>query len=282
MVEKRHAFPFTKMHGQGNDFVVIDARKLDLPAPDTLAKQACERRFGIGGDGLVLILPSDSADVRMDMYNPDGSAAQTCGNALCCLGRYLLRDVPGKLTIDTAAGTTPVALTKEAEGVWISVGMGQPRYTSPQLPETDENGRCVVAVNGLEVDLTPVSMGNPHGVIFTEATYMKVMRQVAEALTSRTDIFPEEANIELVTVQSRRAVTVEVHERGAGWTHACGSGACAVLAAGVRRGYLDSEIALHFPGGTVRVQQEAKTGGVTYTGRAHYVAEGLGYFRRER
>lgn len=273
------ALSFLKMHGQGNDFVVFDARGTALPAlPELpeLARRACDRHYGIGGDGLVLLAVSTRADYRMVMLNPDGSLSETCGNALCCLARLVLEQPGRSCSIETGAGVSACRL-EEREGVlWSCIGMGRARFVDErQLPATDAQGRAELWLEGQAILLYPVSMGNPHGVVFGEQMSPKVFRGLAQEISVQP-AFPAQANISHVTVHSPGEVEVLVYERGAGWTQACGSAACAVLAAGVASGRLSQEIGLRFPGGTVRVRQD-DGGEITYCGQGVLVARGEWY-----
>jgi len=254
------ALPFTKLQGCGNDYVVVDALRHPVGDPAALARAVTDRRRGVGADGLLLALPSESADVRMRMFNPDGSEAEMCGNGLRCLARFaaqrgLVPD-PAVLRVETGAGVLDVRIREEAgRPLLVSVDMGPPRLERAEIPMLGEPGRVVdepLAVGGENVDLTAVSMGNPHAVLFVEDVAAAPLSQVGPRLENHT-AFPRRTNVEFVQVLSRSEVRQRTWERGVGETQACGTGACAVVVAGVLSGRTDRAVTVHLVGGDLDV-----------------------------
>jgi len=262
---------FTKMHGLGNDFVVLVPAQIgDQDWPD-LARRMCDRHFGIGADGILLVLPSASADFRMRMFNPDGSEAEMCGNGIRCFGKFVLEngfwDSP-ELTVDTLAGLQRLRLHVQNGKVdSVEVDMGLPR-----APATDQ--RLVIRVNGEDLALTQVSMGNPHAVAFLEAPVQDYPLTTIGPLVEKDPAFPMRTNFEIVNVLSRDRVRVRVWERGAGITLACGTGACAAAVAARLRGHTDESVIVQLPGGDLRVAWPGPGKSVLMTGPATTVFAG--------
>ncbi len=232
---------FTKMHGIGNDYVYIncvagpaEARTESCPAdPATLAREVSDRHTGIGGDGLILILPSEKADFRMRMFNADGSEGRMCGNGTRCIGKYVydhgLTDRE-KITLETLSGVKYLTLHKGADGkvAEVTVDMGAPAFAPADIPvnaPATENIEVETATAG-PVRLTAVSMGNPHAVAFVDEITDALVFETGKEL-ERHAIFPERANIEFARVISPDEIEMRVWERGSGETMACGTGACA-------------------------------------------------------
>jgi len=244
---------FVKMHGLGNDFVVMEDLGYTTEKYSSLAKNICLRRWSVGSDGLVVIQESDHADVFMLMFNPDGSEAEMCGNALRCVAKYM-HGKSGKrnFTVETRAGL------KKAEIIakdCIRVDMGHPEWESQLIPVQGENRTVlgeVVEVEGNNLNFTAVSMGNPHCVIFVE-DIKKIPWQRWGSLLERHPFFPKGVNVEFVQIIEANLVKVKVWERGAGATLACGSGACAVAVAGIYSEKISSPVEVNLPGGTLRV-----------------------------
>lgn len=278
---------FVKMHGAGNDYVYIDcfgpsAYIADSEGLPELARAVSDRHFGVGGDGLVLILPSGVADARMRMFNADGSEAQMCGNASRCVGKYLydsgLTDKT-EITLETAAGIKVLRLHLGVDGAVesVTVDMGIPELTAERVP-----ARCGTEVmkehevrlaDGRRYRVTAVSMGNPHGVIFTDGiTDAMVLGDGPEL--ERHEVWPEKANIEFVEVKDRGHVRMRVWERGTGETLACGTGSCAVAVAGALCGLTDRRVEVELTGGVLTIEWDEATGHVMMTGPATLVASG--------
>ncbi len=264
------------MHGIGNDFIIIDGFRQQPPEPLALARRLCDRRFGIGADGLILALPSEAADVRMRVINADGSEPEMCGNGIRCLGKYLYDSGLCRkeaMTVETLAGV--LALTVEAEGGEarrLTVDMGAPVFEPAQIPVDAEGNPVALEVGGRRLSLYCVSMGNPHAVTFDLFPGNEEFRRLG-ALLERHPAFPRRANVEFCRVNASGGADVRVWERGDGPTLACGTGACAVLAAGVRLGLLSREADIALPGGALRIRW-ADDGHLYMTGPAETVFVG--------
>jgi len=272
---------FTKMHGAGNDYVYIDGYHETLADPAELARLVSNRHFGIGGDGLILILPSTVADVRMRMFNSDGSEAEMCGNGLRCVAKYafdhgLVSSLA--ITVETGAGLLPVTMFTNAAGrvERVRVNMGRPRLARAEIPMTGPPTERVIDHELRVLDRTfrisCVSMGNPHCVIFVDdvagfpvATY--------GPLIELHELFPRRTNVEFVEVLSLGEVRQRTWERGAGETLACGTGASAVAVAGVLTGRTGNRLLNHLAGGDLELSWDG-TGDVFMTGPAVEVFSG--------
>lgn len=272
---------FTKMHGLGNDFIVVAGeRQLPEDAPE-LALRLCNRFFGIGADGLVYILPSDNADFRMRIINSDGSEAEQCGNAIRCVAKYVfdngLTDKE-EMTIETlGAGVQKVQLTVEGGKVsTVRVDMGQPILAGLQVPTTVNADRVVehpIEVDGKEFKFTAVSMGNPHCVIYVDDAVNFELEKWGPKLETHP-MFPRKINVEFVTVNSRGQADMRVWERGAGPTLACGTGACATLVASVLTGATDRSAVVSLKGGDLFIEWNEDNNHVYMTGPAAEVFRG--------
>jgi len=248
---------FTKMHGIGNDFIIIDGFRQPTPRPDALARRLCDRHTGIGADGLILALPSDAADARMRIFNADGSEPEMCGNGIRCLGKFLYDGGLCRnrtMTIETLAGVMTLALEVEGDRAKrLTVDMGAPVFDPAKIPVNAESNEITLEVEGRTLRFFCVSMGNPHAVTFDLYPEGDEFTRLG-ALLERHSAFPRRANIEFCRVNESGGADVRVWERGAGPTLACGTGACAVLAAGASRGLLPREADIRLPGGTLRVR----------------------------
>ncbi|WP_418790506.1 diaminopimelate epimerase [Phosphitispora sp. TUW77] len=271
---------FTKMQGLGNDFILVDSIKDDISEDlGELSRKVCDRHFGIGGDGLVLILPSREADIRMRIFNPDGSEPEMCGNAIRCFARYVYEhNIVRKkvLTVETLAGLIVPELILESEkAVSVRVDMGKPRLERGLIPMEGPEGKVVnetVAVDKEKYRVTCVSMGNPHCIIFVDDVNNVSLAQVGPSLESHP-VFPKKTNVEFVQVINNQEVNMRVWERGAGETLACGTGACATGVACVLNGLTDKKIMVHLAGGDLVIEW-ADNGHVYMTGPAEYVFTG--------
>ena len=238
--------PFVKMHGLGNDFVVLDSRADPVPAMDArLAAALADRHTGIGCDQLILIEPSDRADFRMRIFNADGSEVAACGNATRAVG--LLHGGPAR--IETLAGlleTTP------DDGA-IAVDMGEPRFGWDEIPLAYAMDTLTMPV-GWEALENPVAVnvGNPHAIFFVADTDAVDLARLGP-LIEQDPLFPERVNVNVATVDSRTAIRLRVWERGAGLTLACGTGACATAVAAMRRGLVDRTVRVTLPGGPLTI-----------------------------
>ena len=271
------------MHGAGNDYVYVDCFNQPLPEnPTQLAQQIAHRRFGVGADGLILIRPSETADARMQMFNADGSEGEMCGNGIRCVAKFVhdhgLAQKP-QLRIDTGAGTLDLSLTLGDDGLVdaVTVDMGQPILEAKDVPTTlVDHGQVVdlpVTFAGQTVNVTCVSMGNPHCVVFVEEATDALVLGLGPVIENDPR-FPNRVNIEFVEVVSPSEVRQRTWERGSGETWACGTGASAVCVAGVLTGKTEREILNHLLGGDLTLKWDAESGHVMMTGGASEVFTG--------
>lgn len=295
---------FTKMHGIGNDYVYINCLKEAVEHPGALAKRVSDRHKGIGSDGLVLIMPSDKADFRMRMFNPDGSESQMCGNAARCVGKYVFDNgLTAKTTValETKAGIKQLQLFPENGKIkTVCVDMGEPILRASDIPVIHTGERVIDCAGERPIDypvkrlincteerlidylvdfsfgkyrITCVSMGNPHTVLFVENTAELVLEDIGKKIESFW-LFPERTNVEFVEILSPQKACVRVWERGTGETQACGTGACAVLVAGVLTGRLGRKATIMLPGGSLQIEWRVSNNHVYMTGDATTVYKG--------
>ncbi|WP_274650502.1 diaminopimelate epimerase [Paenibacillus humicola] len=272
---------FTKMHGLGNDFIIVAGEQALPEGVSDLAERLCNRFFGIGADGLVYILPSEKADFRMRIINSDGSEAEQCGNAIRCVAKYVydngLTDNT-ELTIETlGAGVQKVVLTVEdGKTKTVRVDMGEPILNGLQVPTTIDAEPVLnakVEADGREFLFTAVSMGNPHCVIFVDDAVNFDLHTWGPKLEVHP-LFPRKINVEFVTVRSRDYADMRVWERGAGPTLACGTGACATLVASVLNGKTDRKATVSLKGGDLLIEWNESDNHVYMTGPAAEVYRG--------
>jgi len=273
---------FIKIHGLGNDFVLVDALRQDLKLArelSDLARIVCERHTGIGADGLVIILPSKTADARIRFFNPDGSEAQMCGNAIRCVARYLYEHalVSRKvIRVETLAGIIQPEIVLEGNRVsGIRVDMGEPRLERGQIPMVGPSGRVIgepLLIGGQVYSITALSMGNPHCVIFVQDVEQVPLSQTGPQVETHP-AFPERTNVEFVEVINSGELKMFVWERGAGPTLACGTGACAVAVAGALNGFTQRDVRVHLPLGYLHIEW-ARNNHVYMTGPAQEVFSG--------
>ena len=271
---------FTKMHGAGNDYVYVNAFQERLPADiPALARAVSDRHFGIGGDGLVLIAPSERADARMRMFNADGSEAEMCGNAVRCVAKYLFdHEIARKeeLAIETGRGVlTLQVLTEKGRAERVRVNMGAPILKSADIPTMlpgDPPLRAPLDVAGRRLEVTCVSMGNPHCVVFVDEITDEWVHGVGPQI-ERHPAFPRRVNAEFIQIVSRSEMNMRVWERGSGETLACGTGACAATVAAVLNDLTDRTVLCHLPGGDLTLEW-SESGDVYMTGPATEVFSG--------
>lgn len=278
---------FIKMHGAGNDYVYINAFSQSLPYDlSRLAICISDRHRGIGSDGLVLIMPSDVADFRMRMFNADGTEAQMCGNASRCIGKYVYDNgLTAKtcITLETLSGVKVLNLQLGSDDLVksVTVDMGKPILTAEKIPvlSSDSTNMYIskqCEVNGECYDITAVSMGNPHGVIFVDEITDYHVFTVGKNLECNK-IWPEKANIEFANIISRSEIQMRVWERGTGETMACGTGACATVVAAILNGFTEREVDVKLLGGVLHIKWDEVNGHVYMTGNATTVAKGVFY-----
>jgi diaminopimelate epimerase len=276
---------FTKMQGAGNDYVYVDC--FSQPVPDDipeLARRISDRRFGVGGDGLILICPSERADAEMRMYNADGSYGEMCGNGIRCVAKYVYdhgiqrRDV---LKIESAGRVLSLDLAvRRGKVEQVKVDMGEPILIPAEIPTTlrsaDSNERAIdvpVSIGGREFKVSSLSMGNPHCVVFVDELTDDWVLKTGPQIEVDAH-FPKRVNVEFAQVESRRSLRQRTWERGSGETLACGSGACAVCVAGVLSGRCDRKVQIHLRGGDLSIQWDDASNHVFMTGPAVEVFSG--------
>jgi len=272
---------FTKMHGAGNDYVYVDGFAEAVADPAVLARAVSDRHRGIGGDGLILILPSARADVRMRMFNSDGSEAEMCGNGLRCVAKYAYdHGLVEKfaITIETGAGVLPVEMFANAAGrvERVRVNMGRPRLSRAEIPMTGLAAERVIDQELQVLDrsfrINCVSMGNPHCVIYVDDVASFPVATYGPAIEHH-ELFPRRTNVEFVQVLSAGEVRQRTWERGAGETLACGTGAAAVTVAGLLTGRTGNRLLNHLTGGDLELTWDG-AGAVFMTGPAVEVFTG--------
>ena len=271
---------FIKMEGAGNDYIYFDCLNEPLASPETLAVRLSDRHMGIGGDGIVLICPSDIADAKMRMFNADGSEGKMCGNAIRCVAKYLYDKGLVKkmtMTIDTLSGIKTVSLVKmNGEVQMATVDMGPALLSPASIPAKFGGDRIVsepITVGGEEYRITCVSMGNPHGVVFCNPDSLDL--EVVGPLFEHHEKFPERLNTEFIKVIDRNTLKMRVWERGSGETWACGTGACAAAVAAVENGFCPKgeEITVKLRGGDLVIRYTDET--VYLTGGAEKIYDGV-------
>ena len=285
---------FTKMHGLGNDYIYVNTFDQPTPAdPAALSVRVSDRHFGIGSDGLILVMPSTVADARMRMFNADGSESEMCGNGLRCVAKYVHDHgiaVKPRLTLETGRGVLTVDLeVRDGKADRVRVDMGAPILDAARIP-TILPGDPVVnvplidlppnlpvgwaAACGLDPRMTCVSVGNPHVVIYCGDVAEVPLDLVGPVLETAT-VFPKRINVHFVQVHSPGEVTMRTWERGSGVTLACGTGACAVAVAGVLTGRTGRKLLAHLPGGDLELEWAEDAGPVFMTGPATEVFSGV-------
>jgi diaminopimelate epimerase len=270
---------FTKMHGLGNDFIVIDCREHHIPEffdwPD-FAKRYCDRRFGIGADQILLLYSSQIADFGMKIFNADGTEVEMCGNGIRCLAKYIWdkglseKDI---LEIETLAGI----IMPEKDGEMVRVDMGRAILDPEEIPVNIESEPPIMdhplKILDREFKITCVSMGNPHAVVFLDEDISDFPVSLYGPQIENHPIFPKRTNVEFVNVKNRAEVSMRVWERGSGETMACGTGASAVGVASMLKGFTDKKVTVHLPGGNLVIEWDI-VGPVYMTGPAIEVFEG--------
>lgn len=272
---------FTKMHGTGNDYIYVNGFEEKLENPSEAAVKLSDRRFGIGSDGLILILPSDVADCRMEMFNADGSIGKMCGNGIRCVAKYVYdrglvkKDV---LRVETRSGVKTLQLrVEDGKVASVRVNMGQPELDPEKIPVLFSKDRMVdeevYTPSGNVWRVTCVSMGNPHAVIFVDDVEGLNLSAIGPEMEKHA-MFPERANIEFAQVTGSHEVQMRVWERGSGETLACGTGACACAVASVLTGKADRDVTVHLRGGDLHVFWDPDTDDVYMEGPAAFVFDG--------
>ena len=272
---------FTKMHGLGNDYVCINCFRERVEDPSGFARTLCDRHYGIGADGLILICPSKVSDFKMEIYNSDGSVAGMCGNGIRCLGKYVYDyRLTGKetLSIETKSGIRNMHLhIQDGKACGAMVDMGVPRLNAHSIPILSEKDLVIndpIEVQKKNYRMTGISMGNPHAVIFSEEINGMSLEETGRELEFHPR-FPERANIEFCHVTARDRMEIRVWERGVGETLACGTGACAAVVASVLNDLTDEEVIVKLLGGELSVRWDRKVNHVFLEGPAVKVFDGV-------
>ena len=287
---------FTKMHGCGNDYVYINCFEEKIDNPEELAIRLSDRHFGIGGDGVIFIRPSEVADCMMDMYNLDGSRGKMCGNGIRCVGKYAYDHgiaTRPEIKVETLSGIKTLKFFTGADGKveTVSVDMGKAIFAPREIPlnisylskdielqsETEDSSTCIkkfpLVINNREFQFTFVSMGNPHAVTFIDDTASLKIEDYGP-IAETHEIFPEKANIEFIQVVDRTHINMRVWERGSGETFACGTGACAAVVACVENGLTENEVEVKLLGGILKIKYDRATREVIMNGPAVEVFSG--------
>jgi diaminopimelate epimerase len=275
----RRELRFTKMHGAGNDFVVLDGLRDALPPIEPIAARLCDRHFGIGADQLLVVRPSSSADFRMEIWNADGSQVEMCANGIRAFYKYL-RDHGhtdrAEIGVETLSG---VVRPRWAGADRVTVDMGRPILAPAKIPTTLAAGDRPVldvplAVAGETLRVSSVSIGNPHAVIYVDDPDAAPVERWGPAIEHHP-AFPKRVNVEFVRVLDRRRIAQRTWERGAGETLACGSGACAVAVVSMLRGVADREVRIELRGGVLEISWPTDDAHVEMTGPAAEVFVGV-------
>jgi len=269
------------MHGLGNDFVIINALgKEDLQDFPSLARWVCNRRFGIGADGLILVLPSSIAHLKMRIFNPDGSEPEMCGNGIRCFARYVYEEriVKDKeLQVETLAGIIrPELIFEDNKVKGIKVNMGRPRLERNEIPMNGKGSPVTdepIEIAGEIWRGTCVSMGNPHCVFFVEDVAKAPVSRVGPEVEHHS-LFPQRTNVEFIEIINEDELKMRVWERGAGETMACGTGACAAAVAGVLTGRSNRKVTVHLAAGDLQIEWLPEDNNVYMTGPAEEVFRG--------
>jgi len=271
---------FTKMHGIGNDYVYVDCTKKPLAHPEEAARLVSDRHKGIGSDGLILILPSDIADFEMAMYNADGSYGKMCGNGIRCVAKYVydngLTDKKELLVASGGAIKQLKLIVTEGKVSKVCVNMGEPILKPELVPVVGEGDALIaepICVDGETYEMTCVSMGNPHAVVFMEDVKNLKIEEIGSKFENHPR-FPDRVNTEFVRCMDRKNLEMRVWERGSGETMACGTGACATAVAAILNGYTEREVTVHLLGGDLEIFWSREDNCVYMTGLAATVFQG--------
>ena len=280
---------FTKMQGAGNDFILVETKDAQSDW-SRVAVTICDRHYGIGADGLLLLLPSGVADFQMRVFNADGSEADACGNGLRCMIKHFIDSGPAdsinkEISVETTVGIRKARLSKSKGKVTeIQTDMGEPRFGENDIPVVLGQGRgnvvdiklmltYSITLDGKELQLSLVSMGKPHAVYFCQEPVTDFPLSQLGPKVERLKIFPKGVNFEVARVLHRQQIEARVWERGVGETLACGSGACAITVASRLHGYIDNKVDIKLPGGILEVEWDG-VGEVFLSGPAETVFSG--------
>ncbi|NDO45786.1 diaminopimelate epimerase [Clostridium sp. MD294] len=272
---------FTKMEGCGNDYIYINCFEETVTNPQQLAITMSERHFGVGADGIVMIMPSEEADFRMRMFNADGSEGEMCGNASRCVGKFVYdKGLTNKtnISLSTLAGIKYLQLhIKNGIVDTVTVDMGEPIFEGKKIPTMSDREfvqKEVLSANDKTFEMTCVSMGNPHAVTYVENTDNFNVQKYGSVLESNP-FFPNKANIEFVQIIDDTHLKMRVWERGSGETMACGTGACATVVATAKNGICKREADVILLGGTLHIQWNEQNNHIYMTGEARFCFDGV-------
>jgi len=273
---------FVKMHGTGNDFIMLNRLDDKISISLKIARELCDRHTGIGGDGLIFILPAENKnnDYKMRIFNSDGSEAEMCGNGIRCFTHYLISENitdKKKLKIETKAGLIkPEIIKTEGNSSLVRVNMGRPQFEPDKIPALIKSNINYIHDYKLNIDnnifkINCVSMGNPHTIIFTNNIKDINLNKWGKKIENHP-MFPEKTNVEFVEIYDNTRIKVRVWERGAGITLACGTGACATVASGIKNNLLDKKVTVHLPGGDLFIDWSGDN--IYMTGPARSIFKG--------
>ena len=274
---------FTKMHGLGNDFVVVDEAelaKVKISRPE-LAIKLCDRRFGIGADGLMIVIPKGTdTDLEWDFYNSDGTVAEMCGNGMRCFAKYVFEKgiiSKNKFSVKTLAGVIIPEINQDGT---ITVNMGNPVFTPEDVPVIFDKNLVLnekIVAKDKEFSFNAISMGNPHCVIFADKNTKELALEYGKEIEYDAK-FPKKTNVEFVEILSKNEIKIDVWERGCGITQACGTGACASVVAAILNNLTNNEVVANLPGGQLKIKWNGSLGNlkqnVFMSGSAEFVFSG--------
>ena len=281
---------YSKMHGTGNDFIIIDLinKNYQIKCLNKLAKKLCERHFGVGGDGLICVLPCDEKnnDFKMRIFNTDGSEAEMCGNGIRCFAHFVKENNltnKKRLKVETLAGVIKPEILEYNQGKsMVKVNMGKPLFKPQDIPVKIDQEKpskldfiedYPLKIQEKKFNINCVSMGNPHSVIFDEDIENIDIKKWGSKIETH-NIFPEKTNVEFIKIIDASEIEMKVWERGSGITLACGTGACASVVAGIKKGLLNKEVTVHLPGGDLNIKWPGNSNNVLMTGPAETVFTG--------
>lgn len=275
---------FIKMHGAGNDYIYVDGMKYQIPDKSAAAKKLSDRHFSIGGDGLIIIKKGSVADYEMVMYNADGSRGAMCGNGIRCVAKYLFDEGytnnEKEFTIESMGAIKHIKVNViDGKAVSARVDMGKPILKASDIPVNFDGEKCVnqpVTFADREFNMTCVSMGNPHAVMFIDEHPTDFdLNKYGSIAEQDTSLFPDRVNAEFAKVIDRENIEMRVYERGAGETLACGTGACATAVSAILNGYCDNKVTVHLLGGDLLIEWSGnENDSVIMTGPAEYAFTG--------
>ena len=277
---------FSKMHGIGNDYIIIDETKGEIVPEDKkneVSLQLCRRGFSIGADGLIFVCPSQSEDIRFRIFNSDGSEAEMCGNGIRCFSKFvydeniLKKDI---LNVETLGGTKRVSLTiKEGKVSSVKVDMGIATFKPSEIPISSEKEEFIeneLKIGGKKYKLSAISVGNPHAIIFTENLSVVPLNDIGPLIETH-DLFPQKTNVHFVKLLSKNEIEMITWERGAGITLACGTGAVSCVITAFKLGLVNENVLVHLPGGDLKIEVYKKNDqlGGFMEGEAVHVFNGI-------